>query len=527
MRKPHIVFYLGTLLLAAAFMSGCGGAVAPAGPNPAVKARFDNVDCAAKKMQLFYYYYDLNRKADANSFPITCNGVKTVYKVPKWLDAELPAMTSHAIWRDPAEGDLREANLWQTPVSLLYMFLDLSKKTFPTEFEGGQDIKPALLVKEYADIRSRFQMSLDRLYRSRLQDSMDGRGRTMMSDYDLILRQMDSVEESMASNNPTHFNNAIDMIASLSQDTFNQIQSTVPRQKKSTATPSAMDNAMPWILTMLGMLVIVIGIMRIFGTNPEGVNHLAEDYMKRVRQWSDAFNRQFIKIKVHYLVMAPIAVFGFAGLLTFNIFGFLILTSAGVYIGLHMPTWTLNFLKERRGKQIDVQLMDGLILMSNALKSGLDIVQGFEMISHDLQPPISEEFGLVLRNYQLGTPFERALEGMEERVASRLLAYMIRAIMLQRQVGGNLTKVFERIVENIREESKLEQKTKSLTAQQRIQSIVVGLMPWVMLLVMFLFQGDVMMKFYFSPLGMIVLVFCALWIGIGMKIVSSMGNIKV
>ena len=104
---------------------------------------------------------------------------------------------------------------------------------------------------------------------------------------------------------------------------------------------------------------------------------------------------------------------------------------------------------------------------------------------------------------------------------------MIKAIILQRQVGGNLTKIFERIVENIREEGKLEEKTKALTAQQRIQSIVVAVMPWVMLMVMFVFQGRIMAKFYFSPVGVLVLFLCAVWIALGMKFVQSLGNIRV
>jgi tight adherence protein B len=170
--------------------------------------------------------------------------------------------------------------------------------------------------------------------------------------------------------------------------------------------------------------------------------------------------------------------------------------------------------------------MDALILLSNCLRSGLDIVQGFEMVSKDLIPPISDEFALVIKNYQLGMTFEKALGVMEERVASKMLAYMIRAIVLQRQVGGNLTKVFERIVIDIREESKLEEKTKAMTAQ-KIQSIVVGIMPWVMVSVMFMFQPETMIKFYSSPLGMATGIFCMIWVGIGMKVVSSLGKIRV
>jgi tight adherence protein B len=171
--------------------------------------------------------------------------------------------------------------------------------------------------------------------------------------------------------------------------------------------------------------------------------------------------------------------------------------------------------------------MDGLILLSNCLRSGLDIVQGFEMVSKDLMPPISDEFALVIKNYQLGMTFEKALGVMEDRVASKMLSYMIRAIVLQRQMGGNLTKVFERIVVDIREESKLEEKTKAMTAQQKIQSIVVGIMPWIMVSVMFMFQPETMIKFYTSPLGMGTAIFCVIWVAIGMKVVASLGNIQV
>ena len=66
-----------------------------------------------------------------------------------------------------------------------------------------------------------------------------------------------------------------------------------------------------------------------------------------------------------------------------------------------------------------------------------------------------------------------------------------------------------------------------MTAQQRIQAIVVGVMPWLMLLLMFMFQPGPMKAFYFTPLGMIVLLFCTVWIGIGMKIVNKLGDITV
>ena len=144
-----------------------------------------------------------------------------------------------------------------------------------------------------------------------------------------------------------------------------------------------------------------------------------------------------------------------------------------------------------------------------------------------MRPPIADEFGLVIKNYQLGTPFEKALDGMNDRIDSRMLSYIIKAIVIQRQVGGNLTVIFARLVENIREESKLEEKLQAMTAQQKIQSIVVGVMPFLMMGVMFLFRPDEMISFYSSPLGIAIFFVCIIWISIGMKIIKKVGEVKV
>ena len=104
---------------------------------------------------------------------------------------------------------------------------------------------------------------------------------------------------------------------------------------------------------------------------------------------------------------------------------------------------------------------------------------------------------------------------------------MIKAIVLQRQVGGNLTKIFERIVETIREESKLEDKLQAMTAQQKIQSKVVAVMPWIMVGAMFVFQPGPMIKFYSSALGFFVLLFSILWISIGIKVIGKLGQVRV
>ncbi len=502
----------------------------PAEAGVFTQSEMEEVSCAALKTQLFYYYLDPARDPKVVNFPMTCKGVKSNFVMPKWVEPAVVEMSGRKVWRDPEEGEISEATLWQTPVSIIYEYLELTRKTFPPE-SGGANIQPGLLVKEYADIRIRFQMSMDRLYRARTRDvtmgdSMGGRGRTIMSHFVLILKEMESIADAISSTNQRRYADAVLASAVLSQDAFRTL---FRESRKYEPPPKESDKAKVFntALSMLGIILIFLAVQAFFAMNDDKTNAMMGDYSKKVSTFTEAFSRQFININVKYLVLGPAALFSLLGLLTMNIFAFLIFSAIGMAIGMRTPQFVLNTMKAARGRKVDTQLMDGLILLSNCLRSGLDIVQGFEMVSKDLIPPISDEFGLVIKNYQLGMTFEKSLGVMEERVDSKMLAYMIRAIVLQRAVGGNLTKVFERIVIDIREESKLEEKTKAMTAQQKIQSIVVGIMPWVMVSVMFMFQPETMIKFYSSPLGMATACFCVIWVAIGMKVVASLGNIRV
>ena len=505
-------------------------AAAPAAAGVFTQPEMDEISCAALKMQLFYYYLAPEKDQKILNYTMSCKGAKQTYKMPKWVDTEVPAMLGRKVWRDPEEGEISEASLWQTPVSIIYEYLELTRKTFPPE-AGGANIQPGLLVKEYADIRIRFQMSLDRLYRARTRevtmgDSMEGRGRAIMPGFNLILKEMESIADAISSTNSRRYAEAVAASAVIGQGTFRQLFEA-PRRYASPPVESPARRMFLRALSIFGIILVFLSIRTFFLMNDSKTGAMMGGYYKKVDTFTEAFSRQFININVKYLVLGPAAALAFLGLLTMNIAAFFFLSALGLVIGMRTPAFVLNTMKSARGRKIDGQLMDGLILLSNCLRSGLDVVQGFEMVSKDLTPPISDEFALVIKNYQLGMTFEKALGVMEERVESKMLSYMIRAIVLQRQMGGNLTKVFERIVVDIREESKLEEKTKAMTAQQKIQSIVVGIMPWVMVGVMFMFQPETMIKFYSTPLGMATAAFCVVWVGIGMKVVSSLGKIRV
>lgn len=466
---------------------------------------------AIQKAQFFYHYFNKERSPDL--------------KVPPWVDQQLGPMLSRPVWQDPDEGVLSEAKLWQAPFAELFTYFSATRKTFPPEFEGALT-QPGALLKEYADTRIRFQMSIDRLYRARMGDSLGGRGRSVLSHLDLTLKQMDATVGAIVAADGRRYVQAVLGAGRLTHMTHEILWSEPRGLIKGKPEPEPAKG--PAVFLAIAGLLLAFSALWSFGSsNDEAVRVWSRNYWARMQGITREFNRQFVQIKVQYLVAVPVLAGIGLGLLTWNPYGFAVIAGAGCYVGYNAPRWYLDQVRSRRGREVEAQLMDAMVLLSNALKSGLDIVQGFELVHRDLTPPISEEFGLIIKNYQLGTPFEKAMEGMLERVESRLLTYLVKAIIIQRAVGGNLTKLIDRIVDNIREEGKLEEKVGALTAQQKIQSIVVAIVPWMMLSVMFAFQPEEMAAFYFRPLGMAVLLGCAIWITVGMGMVRKMGDVRV
>jgi tight adherence protein B len=466
---------------------------------------------AITKTQVFYHYFKRDRDQ--------------TLKVPKWVDQTLEAMLKRPVWQDPDEGVLSEAQLWQSPASVLYEFFEIVRKSLPPEYKG-QLIPPGNLIKEYEENRVRFQIALDRVVRARLGDSLGGRGRAVISHFDLISKQYDSVMDGLVNGDTDRYKNAVLSIAALTNGAFDVLQSS-PRGFKFQQGDSKGSQLAAVLFKIIGLGLIFGCFWAVGAMNEKQIADGWERYKLKAKEWAHEYERQFIVIKIHYLVGGPAAAGLLLGLLTFDPFGLVIFSGFGIYAGLILPGWLLRIIRQQRGQKVEGQLMDAMILMSNGLKSGMDLIRTLELVRDDCLPPISEEFGLCIKNYNLGTSIEKALEGVEERVQSRLLSYMIKAVVIQRSVGGNLTKIFDRIVENIREESKLVEKTAAMTAQQRIQAIVVGVMPWIMLVIMFAFQPGPMKEFYFSGIGVFTLLFCTVWISIGMKIVNKLGEINV
>jgi tight adherence protein B len=149
----------------------------------------------------------------------------------------------------------------------------------------------------------------------------------------------------------------------------------------------------------------------------------------------------------------------------------------GALIGFMLPRLWLGRRKNGRLNAFNKQLPDTITLIANALRAGSSFLQAIELVVRESRPPISTEFARVIREVNLGLPFETALENMVRRVRSDDLELMATAISIQHQVGGNLAEILDSIAFTIRERVRIKGEIRTLTAQQRMSGYVVGFLP--------------------------------------------------
>lgn len=537
MIKKSVLLFLGLVLLV-----GCSGNPKSAQQSDQLRAR---INCAKERMFIMTEMFNPDIPAEKKQYklPDICGG-RTI-KMPSWFPEELERMNQNkVIYVTEEKTTYSEVDLWRQAFSNIYLYLDRADQSL----DATQTVVLSQLVRGYVGNRLNFMATLDRLNKDLLRgnqlvvmkDSMEGRARGMLATLELINNEFFSTIEAFSSplsEQDKKYRQAVKAVTLLSNHLFGQffgpaIVMGVPDPKIYRVTRA--DRLISAVMIMMGAVFAGLFVYSLLDIKRDAILRAYDDYHAKSVVWAEDFNRQFITVDVKYIVLATVCLFGLIGLYFgwnvggfMGVFVFLLMLGIGGYVGVRIPEKVLVSLKRSRGIKVNKQLMDALILLSNSLRSGMDIVQGFELVSKDMLPPISDEFGLVVKNYQLGTPFEQALDGLTDRVDSRMLSYVVKAIIIQRQVGGNLTVIFARLVENIREESKLEEKLQAMTAQQKIQSIVVSVMPFVMMGVMFMFNPEQMFAFYTSFIGIFVFVFCCVWIGIGMMILQKMGDVRV
>ncbi|MGE5630104.1 MAG: type II secretion system F family protein [Caulobacteraceae bacterium] len=190
--------------------------------------------------------------------------------------------------------------------------------------------------------------------------------------------------------------------------------------------------------------------------------------------------------------------------------------------GLYVKTRKKSIIEK-----IDQQLPDTIALLSNTLKAGYSFLQAVDAAAKELPPPVSLEFQQILKEVNLGVNTENALEELGKRIQSKDLELIIMAVLIQRQIGGNLSEILDNISETIRSRIKIKGEIKILTAQGRVSGMIISLMPVALGGVLYFINPTYISVLFTNPAGWAMIGTAALMQGIGIFLIRRIIRIEV
>jgi tight adherence protein B len=166
----------------------------------------------------------------------------------------------------------------------------------------------------------------------------------------------------------------------------------------------------------------------------------------------------------------------------------------GAIAGGFAPGMYVKSQQKQRLQKFNSQLSDMLNLMVNGLRAGYSTMQAMEAISKELPPPICDEFRRVIQEMQIGIPMETALENLLRRIPSEDLDFVVTAINVQREVGGNLSEILDNISFTIRERVRIKGEVRVLTSQVRTSGTVLSMIPFFLVLILWFLNPEYLMS---------------------------------
>jgi tight adherence protein B len=195
--------------------------------------------------------------------------------------------------------------------------------------------------------------------------------------------------------------------------------------------------------------------------------------------------------------------------------------------GWKAPKPIVDFVYKKRVEKFVLQMVDGLSLMSNGLKSGLSIVQSLALVTQEMDNPIKQEFGLILSENKLGVSLEEAFNNLSKRIKADDVEMFVTSVNILKETGGNLAETFDTIVTTIRERIKVEKKIAAMTAQGFYQGVFVMAIPPILGIVFYQSDPDFMRPLFTTTIGWLIIMVIFLLEVVGFFVIMKVIKIDV
>ena len=197
-------------------------------------------------------------------------------------------------------------------------------------------------------------------------------------------------------------------------------------------------------------------------------------------------------------------------------------------LGVAMAEWVYVLIRiDRREAAFTNQLGDCLTMVANAMRAGFSFLQAMDLISKEMEPPISDEFKHVMRDINLGASVERALDDMDKRVNSPDFSLVVTAVLIQQQVGGDLAHILDTISDTIQDRIRMRREIRTLTSQGRISGYVLGVLPFALGAFISVTNPGYLEPLFTERLGQIAIGIAVVMVLIGFIIIQRIVDIDV
>ncbi|ASY64904.1 Flp pilus assembly protein TadB [Sinorhizobium sojae CCBAU 05684] len=225
----------------------------------------------------------------------------------------------------------------------------------------------------------------------------------------------------------------------------------------------------------------------------------------------------------------------FSALFGFVTFVFVLLAGAGLWIALGagliaaagLPRWVVGFLIKRRSKKFLDEFPNALDVMVRSIKSGLPLNDALRLIASDGQEPVKTEFRRVVESQQVGLNVPEACARMIQSVPLPEVNFFAIVIAIQAQAGGNLSEALGNLSKVLRERKKMKAKVGALSMEAKASAAIIGALPFIVSLLVYLTSPDYMMVLFTDPRGHIIMGASAIWMSIGIFVMRNMINFDI
>ena len=228
--------------------------------------------------------------------------------------------------------------------------------------------------------------------------------------------------------------------------------------------------------------------------------------------------------KIFWLSIAAVVV---VPILLWFVFANPIVPIIGGIAAYFAPRIIVKRMNKKRIDLFEKQLPDALLMVSGSMRAGASLAVGMESMTKESKPPLSQEFSLLLAEQRLGVDFDVALVNMEKRIPVPDFVLLVAAMRITREVGGNFAEILESLSHTLRRKHEMEGKIKALTAQGRMQGLVMAALPLFLMGILTFREPEAMAPLYHTLMGWATLVVVFVMIFIGYMGIRKIVNIDV